>query len=82
LIDLLGRTGADEDEIDPQGDDEKGWKDAKQSLGLQEPFPFSRTSKDYDRGKIIPLQPVIPLDPLEILSLKKELFCRLLLIGS
>jgi hypothetical protein len=40
LVDLLGRSGAHEDNVDGQKDEEKDWRDEKECLDLQRSFPF------------------------------------------
>jgi hypothetical protein len=59
LVDLLGRPGANEDNVDRQKDEEKDWRDKKKCLDLQRLFPFKLfwfSDIDY-RGKKTSPQP-------------------------
>ena len=40
LVDLLRRSGADENNVDPQEDEKEDGRDKKKSLGFQTRFPF------------------------------------------
>jgi hypothetical protein len=40
LVNPLWRSGADEDNIDPQEDEKKDWRDEEKSFDLQRTFPF------------------------------------------
>jgi hypothetical protein len=56
LVDPLRRSGADEDNIDPQEDEKKDGKSKKQGLDLQRRFPFIKELSKHYRRKITPSQ--------------------------
>jgi hypothetical protein len=50
LVDPLRRSGADEDNIDPQEDEKKDGKSKKQGLDLQRRFPFIKELPKHYKG--------------------------------